>query len=150
MIRRPPRSTLFPYTTLFRSVSILLHRLLQLALHAAGSTGLHVTSSRKDIPDLTSNHVAYFKIFWIWNFHEHGNSSEIVPPVIIFCIGIMEWCYLVNKLFLSQNWLLTVSYIVLTEWPLSTETLGRPPYYTIEKVGNIWKVQTLFTVQTHE
>src|SRR2546430_9059384 len=27
MIRRPPRSTLFPYTTLFRSV--LLHRLLQ-------------------------------------------------------------------------------------------------------------------------
>src|SRR5438309_3358672 len=26
MIRRPPRSTLFPYTTLFRSVEILLRR----------------------------------------------------------------------------------------------------------------------------
>src|SRR5258708_38021022 len=26
MIRRPPRSTLFPYTTLFRSVSFLKHR----------------------------------------------------------------------------------------------------------------------------
>src|SRR5436190_17347111 len=25
MIRRPPRSTLFPYTTLFRSLAILLH-----------------------------------------------------------------------------------------------------------------------------
>src|ERR1051326_9551853 len=25
MIRRPPRSTLFPYTTLFRSVPILIH-----------------------------------------------------------------------------------------------------------------------------
>src|SRR5256885_4407354 len=25
MIRRPPRSTLFPYTTLFRSVSALIH-----------------------------------------------------------------------------------------------------------------------------
>src|SRR3712207_8732969 len=25
MIRRPPRSTLFPYTTLFRSPSLLLH-----------------------------------------------------------------------------------------------------------------------------
>src|SRR2546422_7155130 len=30
MIRRPPRSTLFPYTTLFRSLD------LALALHAAG------------------------------------------------------------------------------------------------------------------
>src|SRR2546430_5786857 len=26
MIRRPPRSTLFPYTTLFRSLMVLLHR----------------------------------------------------------------------------------------------------------------------------
>src|SRR2546421_6480508 len=25
MIRRPPRSTLFPYTTLFRSVDVVLH-----------------------------------------------------------------------------------------------------------------------------
>src|SRR2546427_9132951 len=38
MIRRPPRSTLFPYTTLFRSVmggelaDALVHRLLQVAL----------------------------------------------------------------------------------------------------------------------
>src|SRR5256885_11909015 len=30
MIRRPPRSTLFPYTTLFRSVGILLDRSLAL------------------------------------------------------------------------------------------------------------------------
>src|SRR5258707_14786488 len=29
MIRRPPRSTLFPYTTLFRSIQFLLNRLLQ-------------------------------------------------------------------------------------------------------------------------
>src|SRR2546421_8127597 len=28
MIRRPPRSTLFPYTTLFRSRSILGHRVI--------------------------------------------------------------------------------------------------------------------------
>src|SRR5260221_1074981 len=28
MIRRPPRSTLFPYTTLFRSISSTPHRLL--------------------------------------------------------------------------------------------------------------------------
>src|SRR2546430_13505235 len=29
MIRRPPRSTLFPYTTLFRSLELLLHRARQ-------------------------------------------------------------------------------------------------------------------------
>ena len=28
MIRRPPRSTLFPYTTLFRSISIMIYRVL--------------------------------------------------------------------------------------------------------------------------
>src|SRR2546430_4335492 len=27
MIRRPPRSTLFPYTTLFRSIEILVHEM---------------------------------------------------------------------------------------------------------------------------
>src|SRR3712207_8944052 len=35
MIRRPPRSTLFPYTTLFRSVPDPVQR-LALDLHAAG------------------------------------------------------------------------------------------------------------------
>src|SRR5437899_5478853 len=30
MIRRPPRSTLFPYTTLFRSVLLVAERLIQL------------------------------------------------------------------------------------------------------------------------
>src|SRR3712207_8407523 len=29
MIRRPPRSTLFPYTTLFRSYAILLAKMIQ-------------------------------------------------------------------------------------------------------------------------
>src|SRR2546430_16149778 len=32
MIRRPPRSTLFPYTTLFRSASMTLNRLAILAV----------------------------------------------------------------------------------------------------------------------
>src|SRR2546426_9378375 len=40
MIRRPPRSTLFPYTTLFRSLgpvlAVLLHQRGRLVLHASG------------------------------------------------------------------------------------------------------------------
>src|SRR3712207_7847087 len=38
MIRRPPRSTLFPYTTLFRSEPTLARRLL-LALQAGDAAG---------------------------------------------------------------------------------------------------------------
>src|SRR2546430_7711154 len=34
MIRRPPRSTLFPYTTLFRSLAVVGHRRLLKAEHA--------------------------------------------------------------------------------------------------------------------
>src|SRR3712207_8970171 len=37
MIRRPPRSTLFPYTTLFRSYSF--HVLAAVLIIAAGTTG---------------------------------------------------------------------------------------------------------------
>src|SRR2546430_7107728 len=32
MIRRPPRSTLFPYTTLFRSVMVLRHRTFAISI----------------------------------------------------------------------------------------------------------------------
>src|SRR3712207_7875829 len=40
MIRRPPRSTLFPYTTLFRSVALThWHRLSRRALAALDRTG---------------------------------------------------------------------------------------------------------------
>src|SRR3712207_8241125 len=33
MIRRPPRSTLFPYTTLFRSVSVVAHDEVSSSVH---------------------------------------------------------------------------------------------------------------------
>src|SRR5258708_25188803 len=37
MIRRPPRSTLFPYTTLFRSILLRLAALFALALRVTGA-----------------------------------------------------------------------------------------------------------------
>src|SRR5690242_21509583 len=37
MIRRPPRSTLFPYTTLFRSVQLALGVVARLEVHAEGA-----------------------------------------------------------------------------------------------------------------
>src|SRR5258708_21139079 len=41
MIRRPPRSTLFPYTTLFRSVQLLLR---------GGRTALAAAAARTPVP----------------------------------------------------------------------------------------------------
>src|SRR3712207_7228371 len=56
MIRRPPRSTLFPYTTLFRSVQQLgplpqqpvLLRVLQQRQHPAGQRAAHRVVARDD------------------------------------------------------------------------------------------------------
>src|SRR3712207_9193894 len=42
MIRRPPRSTLFPYTTLFRSDRVRRHPLaVDVQSHAGGALGRH-------------------------------------------------------------------------------------------------------------
>src|SRR3712207_7977196 len=44
MIRRPPRSTLFPYTTLFRSLKIYDHHLSVFHHYAVRSAGLQHSS----------------------------------------------------------------------------------------------------------
>src|SRR5258705_9245028 len=44
MIRRPPRSTLFPYTTLFRSVS-------EIVFGSGGNAGLMVRGTRREQDD---------------------------------------------------------------------------------------------------
>src|SRR5258708_39471146 len=46
MIRRPPRSTLFPYTTLFRSLDLKLLKALDTHLHADHITGLGALRDR--------------------------------------------------------------------------------------------------------
>src|SRR5256885_2578463 len=46
MIRRPPRSTLFPYTTLFRSAAIIDRPLRRTASAAWGGAASHRGSSR--------------------------------------------------------------------------------------------------------
>src|SRR5256885_11913007 len=78
MIRRPPRSTLFPYTTLFRSVGVE-HHLLRLAWicphehHSAVTEpdmgGLH--NHRHAIEDRKSTRL---------------NSSHLVISYAVFCL----------------------------------------------------------------
>src|SRR3712207_8804514 len=50
MIRRPPRSTLFPYTTLFRSSKLLLARIE--GARAQGARLLHRLLGMDDVVDL--------------------------------------------------------------------------------------------------
>src|SRR5256885_7467561 len=76
MIRRPPRSTLFPYTTLFRSVRIfcveLLHQRRNLP-HAERHRDVHAQSSPRLglTPDRKSTRL---------------NSSHLVISYAVFCL----------------------------------------------------------------
>src|SRR5688572_32708876 len=55
MIRRPPRSTLFPYTTLFRSGSFPVDReLVPLLVHLGGEKVIERTRSEEHTSELQS------------------------------------------------------------------------------------------------
>src|SRR2546430_13073042 len=54
MIRRPPRSTLFPYTTLFRSEVLALLLQTGEALAQAGNPGLKLVRSEEHTSELQS------------------------------------------------------------------------------------------------
>src|SRR5690349_22857689 len=54
MLRRPPRSTLFPYTTLFRSFGQrVVHAARAPAHHAASPSGASIATARRS-PELAS------------------------------------------------------------------------------------------------
>src|SRR2546429_2830150 len=56
MIRRPPRSTLFPYTTLFRSLEIAADRLRGIAAraHRDSRAGMAAGTAQVDVRDRRS------------------------------------------------------------------------------------------------
>src|SRR3712207_8491703 len=54
MIRRPPRSTLFPYTTLFRSPAVVS---IEVRVGQAGATGSGVVIEGGEGYIVTNNHV---------------------------------------------------------------------------------------------
>src|SRR5438034_6653412 len=57
MIRRPPRSTLFPYTTLFRSQAVDITRRSKV-LGAARLLGAHVLGRSDREPDRSEEHTS--------------------------------------------------------------------------------------------
>src|SRR5260370_8449852 len=60
MIRRPPRSTLFPYTTLFRSLSVVLASVVAVATDRFLNRRVAEARGASDSPDVP----VAFHVFW--------------------------------------------------------------------------------------
>src|SRR2546426_5926161 len=75
MIRRPPRSTLFPYTTLFRSltVNLILHFLVGQVHHPANARGQAI----------------YHLLLEIW-IRSEEHTSELQSPCNLVCRLLLE------------------------------------------------------------
>src|SRR5256885_5624716 len=95
MIRRPPRSTLFPYTTLFRSIGQVLHGLeAQVAGRVAGQAEGDDQGRRHDEAQLDVRmHAAREIPVARQNGHGLGdrkstrlNSSHLVISYAVFCL----------------------------------------------------------------
>ena len=74
MIRRPPRSTLFPYTTLFRSARELQNRL---------------TAPSDTLDDNTENKEKQYKYFIIYDRSEE-HTSELQSHSDLVCRLLLE------------------------------------------------------------
>src|SRR5256885_9094531 len=88
MIRRPPRSTLFPYTTLFRSVA------LQAGV-ALTNNGLPVASMGADFRDFDNDGLCELSVtaltgetFPLFRSEEH--TSELQSPCNLVCRLLLE------------------------------------------------------------
>src|SRR2546426_1581535 len=79
MIRRPPRSTLFPYTTLFRSQIICFPRLARAGEEA-------VLFRRVEIRDEEKGETIVF----LTNLRSEEHTSELQSPCNLVCRLLLE------------------------------------------------------------
>src|SRR5256885_12837345 len=88
MIRRPPRSTLFPYTTLFRSVWPFLHvRWRSWTLHkAATPPPLPQTFEPAPVSDLPN----FFGAEEVGEIRSEEHTSELQSPCNLVCRLLLE------------------------------------------------------------
>src|SRR5256885_4937773 len=100
MIRRPPRSTLFPYTTLFRSQfqrhRILVFSLIELTIATFGIFSLGIIDSRSE---------------------EH--TSELQSPCNLVCRLLLE-----KKKLLVTPFLKLVAQICCSSWFKDLDAFG--------------------------
>src|SRR2546430_10279239 len=81
MIRRPPRSTLFPYTTLFRSQLFPGHEKYKLLLLPLSVVGYFSSSLFLSLGDSS-----FFGLFWLDRKSTRLNSSHSQISYAVFCL----------------------------------------------------------------
>src|SRR3712207_7279587 len=100
MIRRPPRSTLFPYTTLFRSDGIRARRedLAQLVVAEQGKT---ITEARGEAGDAAAGFFDYYAT--LDRKSTRLNSSHANISYAVFCLKKKKKIIATTTLSLSYN-----------------------------------------------
>src|SRR5256885_13011601 len=87
MIRRPPRSTLFPYTTLFRSV---MHSLAFGTLLPFIAEDPKEAISRKQM-EMTQDVMANSLVYWVQDlYRSEEHTSELQSPCNLVCRLLLE------------------------------------------------------------
>src|SRR3989454_7652224 len=87
MIRRPPRSTLFPYTTLFRSAIWVLYGLL----HAIGEAPMGLFPQRLYVIGCIVGLVEYVLAAVIGaKYRSEEHTSELQSPCNLVCRLLLE------------------------------------------------------------
>src|SRR3712207_7621244 len=89
MIRRPPRSTLFPYTTLFRSLALPAERALQLVRripHASMASPFVAIPLMR--PDDVVDHAVLYTLIGPHRSEEH--TSELQSRQYLVCRLLLE------------------------------------------------------------
>src|SRR5258707_7142045 len=85
MIRRPPRSTLFPYTTLFRSPALVIG---QAQVHAHAQFGADVQQVDRKSTRLNSSHANISYAVFCLKKKEH--TSELQSRQYLVCRLLLE------------------------------------------------------------
>src|SRR5260370_38889684 len=84
MIRRPPRSTLFPYTTLFRSLLPWMFLLLL----GNGPPKISAIEASLFVVSITINGLATYQFLWTNRSEEH--TSELQSHLNLVCRLLLE------------------------------------------------------------
>src|SRR5256885_7084734 len=87
MIRRPPRSTLFPYTTLFRSGAELVVVSNTLDLTLLLDTVYVMPGDSLDVPVVVLKSSAPSPVVW---FRSEEHTSELQSPCNLVCRLLLE------------------------------------------------------------
>src|SRR2546422_2438169 len=90
MIRRPPRSTLFPYTTLFRSLWTALEELdVPIGFHPTGNTSLKDDAGRRFVGHANFHPIAH-AIRNPVELRSEEHTSELQSRLHLVCRLLLE------------------------------------------------------------